>query len=184
MELTIVVEHDTIMKKVKELAKQISHDYNGKDLILIGVLKGAVIFLADIMREITIPVDVDFMSVSSYGNAKHSSGEINITMDIETDITGKNVLIVEDLIDTGLTLLYLKEYLKKKQPESIRICTAFDKVTRRNVDINVEYKGIIIPDEFVVGYGLDYAGKYRNLRNLYLFSSDRFNTTGFQPVSF
>jgi len=162
----VVVHRDVIRQKVKELGKTISDDYRGKDLILIGVLKGGFVFLADLMREIDIPVDMDLISVSSYGASTTSSGFVRIVMDIDIDIKGKNVIIVEDLIDSGYTLKYLKELLAMRGPESIKICTAFDKPSRRKVDIEIDYKGIIIPDKFVVGYGLDYAGRFRNLPDI------------------
>ena len=162
----VVVHRDVIRQKVKELGRTISDDYRGKDLILIGVLKGGFVFLADLMREIDIPVDMDLISVSSYGASTTSSGFVRIVMDIDIDIKGKNVIIVEDLIDSGYTLKYLKELLAMRGPESIKICTAFDKPSRRKVDIEIDYKGIIIPDKFVVGYGLDYAGRFRNLPDI------------------
>jgi hypoxanthine phosphoribosyltransferase len=162
----VIVHRDIIREKVKELGKAISDEYRGKDLILIGVLKGGFVFLADLMREIDIPVDMDLISVSSYGASTTSSGFVRIIMDIDIDIKGKNVIIVEDLIDSGYTLKYLKELLKMREPESIKICTAFDKPSRRKADIEIDYKGIIIPDKFVVGYGLDYAGRFRNLPDI------------------
>lgn len=159
----VLVSREAISSKVKELGKKISRDYEGKQLILVGVLKGGFVFLADLMREITIPVDMDFIAVSSYGASTKSSGVVRIIKDVDMSFTGKHVLIVEDLIDTGLTLRHLKELFNTRGPESVKICTALDKPSRRKVDIKVEYEGIEIPDEFVVGYGLDYAGKYRNL---------------------
>jgi len=148
---------------VKRLGRQISEDYDGKELVLVGVLKGGFIFLADLMREITIPVDMDFISVSSYGASTRSSGVVRIIKDIDLDVVGKHVLIVEDLVDTGLTLRHLRDLFNTRGPKSVKICTAFDKPSRRKVEIEVEYKGIEVPDKFIVGYGLDYAGKYRNL---------------------
>lgn len=162
----VIVDRETIRKKVKELGERISKDYKGKDLILIGVLKGGFVFLADLMREISIPVDMDLISVSSYGASTTSSGFVRIIMDIDIDIKGKHVLIVEDLIDSGYTLKYLKELLNTRGPESIKICTAFDKPSRRKVDIEIDYQGIVIPDKFIVGYGLDYAGRFRNLPDI------------------
>ncbi|MCX7923022.1 MAG: hypoxanthine phosphoribosyltransferase [Clostridia bacterium] len=160
---SILVSKEALNEKTKELARRISQDYEGKELVLIGVLKGGFVFLADLMREITIPVDMDFMSVSSYGDSTKSSGVVRIIKDIDINITNKHVLIVEDLVDTGLTLKHLKELLNTRGPASVKICTALDKPSRRKVEIEVEYEGIEIPDEFVVGYGLDYGGKYRNL---------------------
>jgi len=159
----ILVERAAIKEKISELGRRISRDYRGRELVLIGVLKGGFVFLADLMREITIPVDMDLIWASSYGAATETSGSVNIVMDVDIDIKNKHVLIVEDLIDTGLTLKKLKELLMAREPLSVKICTAFDKPSRRKVDIEVEYEGIVIPDKFIVGYGLDYAGKYRNL---------------------
>lgn len=159
----ILVSREVIAQKTKELGAQISKDYEGKELVLIGVLKGGFIFLADLMREITIPVDMDFISVSSYGNSTKTSGVVRIIKDVDINIANKHVLIVEDLVDTGLTLKHLKELFSTRGPLSVKICTALDKPSRRKVDITVEYEGIVIPDKFVIGYGLDYIGKYRNL---------------------
>lgn len=159
----ILVSREQISNKVKELGKKISSDYEGKQLVLVGVLKGGFVFMADLIREITIPVEMDFIAVSSYGASTKSSGVVRIIKDVEMSLTGKHVLIVEDLIDTGLTLKHLKELFYTRGPESVKICTALDKPSRRKVEIEIEYCGIEIPDEFVIGYGLDYAGKYRNL---------------------
>jgi hypoxanthine phosphoribosyltransferase len=159
----ILVSREQIRERTIELGKRISEDYAGKELVLVGVLKGGFVFLADLMREITIPVDMDFMAVSSYGASSRSSGVVRIIKDIDINITNKHVLIVEDIVDTGLTLKHLKELLNTRGPASVKVCTALDKPSRRKVDIEVEYEGIIIPDKFVIGYGLDYAGKYRNL---------------------
>jgi hypoxanthine phosphoribosyltransferase len=159
----ILVGRDTINEKVKELGKKISHDYEGEELILVGVLKGGFVFLADLMREITIPVDMDLIAVSSYGASTKSSGVVRIIKDTDISFTGKHVLIVEDLVDTGLTLKHLKELFNTRGPLSVKICTAFDKPSRRKVEIDIDYEGIVVPDKFIVGYGLDFAGKYRNL---------------------
>jgi hypoxanthine phosphoribosyltransferase len=159
----ILVSREQIRERTIELGKRISEDYAGKELVLVGVLKGGFVFLADLMREITIPVDMDFMAVSSYGASSRSSGVVRIIKDIDINITNKHVLIVEDIVDTGLTLKHLKELLNTRGPASVKVCTALDKPSRRKVDIEVEYEGITIPDKFVIGYGLDYAGKYRNL---------------------
>ena len=159
----ILVSRQQIADKVKELGLRISKDYEGKELVLVGVLKGGFVFLADLMREISIPVDMDLIAVSSYGASTRSSGVVRIIKDIDINITNKHVLIVEDLVDTGLTLRYLKDLFQTRDPLSVKICTAFDKPSRRKVDIAAEYEGIVVPDKFIVGYGLDYAGKYRNL---------------------
>jgi hypoxanthine phosphoribosyltransferase len=159
----VLVTREQIREMTKKLGKQISKDYEGCDLVLVGVLKGGFVFLADLMREITIPVDMDLIAVSSYGASTKSSGVVRIIKDMDLNIEGKHVLIVEDLVDTGLTLKHLKELFSTRGPESVKICAAFDKPSRRQVDIEVEYKGIEVPNKFIVGYGLDYAGKYRNL---------------------
>lgn len=159
----ILVSRDEIREMVVRVGKQISEAYKGEELVLVGVLKGGFVFLADLMREIDIPVDMDLIAVSSYGASTKSSGVVRIIKDIDMNIIDKHVLIVEDLVDTGLTLSYLKELFKTRGPKSVKICTAFDKPSRRKVDIEVEYSGIEVPDKFIVGYGLDYAGKYRNL---------------------
>jgi len=162
----ILVSREEISKKVKELGERISKDYKGQDLLLVGVLKGAVVFMADLLREITIPVEVDMISVSSYGSGTDSTGIVKIVKDLDVNIKDRHVLIVEDLIDTGLTLQHLKELLATREPLSVKVCTIFDKPTRRIVDVPIEYNGISIPNYFVIGYGLDYAGEYRNLPDL------------------
>ena len=161
-----LIGRDTIREMVHELGSRISRDYEGKELILVGVLKGGFVFLADLMREITIPVDMDLIAVSSYGASTRSSGVVRIIKDIDMNVTNKHVLIVEDLVDTGLTLNHLKELFHTRGPLSVKICTAFDKPSRRKVDIEIEYKGMEVPDKFIVGYGLDFAGKYRNLPDI------------------
>lgn len=162
----ILVNRETIKNMVRELGGRISRDYEGQELVLVGVLKGGFIFLADLMREITIPVDMDLIAVSSYGASTKSSGVVRIIKDIDINVTGKHVLIVEDLVDTGLTLRHLEELFKTRSPLSVKICTAFDKPSRRKVDIDIDYGGIEVPDKFIVGYGLDFAGKYRNLPDI------------------
>lgn len=158
----VLVSKDELRNVVVKLGKRISKDYENKELVLVGVLKGGFVFLSDLMRELTIPIELDFISVSSYGESTKTSGVVRIIKDIDINITGKHVLIVEDLIDTGLTLKYLEGLLYTRDPLSVKLCAALDKPSRRKVDIDIEYKGIEIPDKFVVGYGLDYAGKYRN----------------------
>ena len=159
----ILVSRQQIKDMVEKLGKRISADYAGTELVLVGVLKGGFVFLADLMREITIPLDMDLIAVSSYGASTKSSGVVRIIKDMDMNVEDKHVLIVEDLVDTGLTLNHLKELFNTRGPKSVKICTAFDKPSRRLVDINIEYGGIEVPDKFIVGYGLDYAGKYRNL---------------------
>lgn len=163
MKLRVLVTREQLDEKTAELAKAIERDYKGKDLLLVGVLKGGFIFLADLVRKLSMDLEIDFISVSSYGNSTESSGVVRIIKDIDSDITGKHILLVEDLIDTGLTLNYLKELFNTKGCASVKLAAILDKPERRKVDLTVDYAGITIPDEFVVGYGLDWAGKYRNL---------------------
>lgn len=162
----ILLSREAIDRKVAEMGAQISDDYQGKELLLICVLKGAVIFLADLMRHITIPIEIDFMAVSSYGAATESSGVVRIQKDLDCSIENKHCLIVEDIIDTGLTLKYLEENLLSRQPASMKIITLLDKPERRRADIQPHYCGFRIPDEFVVGYGLDFNEQHRGLANI------------------
>jgi len=159
----VLLTEEQIQGKVKELGARISREYNGKELVVIGILKGALIFMSDLIRNMTIPIVMDFVAVSSYGAATKSSGAVRILKDLDWPIEGKHVLLVEDIIDTGLTLAYLIENLKARRPLSLKICTLLDKPSRREVDIRPDYNGFEIPDRFVVGYGLDYNEKYRNL---------------------
>ena len=165
----ILIDEKTIKGKVKELAKKISKDYKGKDLVLVGILKGAIVFLSDLIREIDIPVSIDLIQVSSYGASTTSSGAIKLVKDIEIDIEGKDVLIVEDIVDFGYTLDYLLKYLGSKRPRTVGICVLFDKIPRRKIEVPLKYKGFDVPDKFLVGYGLDYADKYRNLPYIAVF---------------
>jgi hypoxanthine phosphoribosyltransferase len=158
-----LISSKEIQEKISELAGQVDRDYSGKNPLLICVLKGAVIFLADFMRCLTIPVEIDFMAVSSYGASTKSSGVVRILKDLETGIEGRHVIIVEDIIDTGLTLKYLAENLLTRGPASLKIVTLLDKPDRREVDIEPDYCGFKIPDKFVVGYGLDFNENYRQL---------------------
>lgn len=161
--LKILISQDEIKEKVKELGQLITKDYKDKDLMVIGILKGCVVFLSDLIREINLPLTMDFMVVSSYGSSTKSSGVVRIVKDLEKDIAGKDILIIEDIVDTGLTLSYLVEYLKSRNASSVKICTLLEKPDRRKAEVDLEYVGFHIPDEFVVGYGLDYAELYRNL---------------------
>ena len=162
-EINVLIKEDEIVARVKELAEQINRDYEGKTLHLICILKGSVFFTCELAKRITSPVEIEFMSVSSYGSGTSSSGVVRIVNDLGTSIEGKNVLVIEDIIDSGRTLSYLLENLKTRNPKTLRLCTLLDKPDRRVVDVNVDYVGFVIPDEFVVGFGLDYAQKYRNL---------------------
>ena len=159
---TLLHEQD-IADAVKKLGKKISNDYAGKELMLVSVLKGSVVFMADLMRAITIPASIDFMAVSSYGSGAKTSGVVKIIKDLDVELAGKHILIVEDILDSGMTLSYLKEHITSKGAASIKIATLLDKPERRCVDVKADYRCFEVPDEFVVGYGLDYNEKYRNL---------------------
>lgn len=164
--LEVLISAEQIKDKVKELAKEISKDYKARTPLLIGVLKGAVVFLSDLIREIEMPLEVDFIAVSSYGADTASSGIVRIQKDLDQSIKGKDILIVEDIVDTGLTLNYLFENLGSRQPNSIKVVTLLDKPERRKVEFEADYCGFKIPDRFVVGYGLDFNEKYRNLNDI------------------
>ncbi len=159
----VLVSEEDITNKVKELGDQITEDYKEKNLLLVGILKGAVIFMGDLARSISIPVKMDFMAVSSYGRSSVSTGEVRIIKDLDFSVENKDILIVEDIIDTGYTLSYLIDNLKKRGANSVKVCTLLDKPDRRKADVSVDYLGFAIPDEFVVGYGLDYNEMGRNL---------------------
>ncbi len=159
----ILVGAEDLSRRVKELADQISRDYADKDLLLIGVLKGAVFFVSDLMRHLDIPVEVDFMAVASYGSATRSSGVVRILKDLDAAIEGRDVLIVEDIVDSGLTLQYLLRNLAGRNPRSLEVCALLIKPERRKVDLHTRYVGFEIPDQFAIGYGLDHAERYRNL---------------------
>ena len=161
--LRVLLSEEEIHAKVKEMGKKITEDYKNSNLMLITVLKGAVVFLADIMREIDVPAEIDFMVVSSYGSGVKSSGVVKIVKDLDVPLEGKDILIVEDILDSGLTLSYIKELLASRGPRSLKIATLLDKPSRRKVDLQADYVGFSVPDEFVIGYGLDYDEKYRNL---------------------
>ena len=167
-----LVSRKEIEAAVTRLAKEISEDYKGKDLIVVGILKGAAVFLADLIRKIDCPMIMDFMQVSSYYNGTVSSGNVKIKKDLDYDISGKDVLIVEDIIDSRVTMQCLKRELFSRNPNSIRVVAAFDKPSRRTVDFRADYIGIEVPDKFIVGYGLDYAGKYRNLPDVCVLEVD------------
>ncbi|MBQ6065238.1 MAG: hypoxanthine phosphoribosyltransferase [Clostridia bacterium] len=160
---SVLYSEEMLRQTVAELGAKISADYRGRNLLLVSVLKGSVVFMSDLMRSITVPCEIDFMAVSSYGSGVKSSGTVRILKDLDRDIRGYDVLVVEDILDSGKTLNYLMDVLYARNPNSIRICTLFDKPERREVDIYADYKGLTVPDEFIVGYGLDYAEHYRNL---------------------
>ena len=159
----ILVEPDELQARVRELGAQISRDYADRDLLMVGVLKGAVFFLSDLMREIEVPCEVDFMAVASYGSSTDSSGVVRILKDLDIPIEGREVLIVEDIVDSGLTLSYLLRTLKARNPKSLEVCALLTKPDRRKVDLPIHYVGFEIPNRFAIGYGLDHAERYRNL---------------------
>ena len=171
----VFIDEKAIRKRVEELGKEISADYAGKDLMVIGILKGAVVFLSDLVRCIDkdVGVTLDFMAVSSYGDSTNTSGIVRIIKDLDCSIRGKHVLIVEDIVDTGLTLSYLVKMMLEREPESVRVCALLDKVDRRKVEVAVQYTGFVIPDYFVVGYGLDYSGRWRNLPSVHVVVPER-----------
>jgi hypoxanthine phosphoribosyltransferase len=160
---TLVAEDD-LQRRIAELGAEINRDYADRDLVMIGVLKGAVLFLADLMRELEIPCEVDFMAVSSYGSATDSSGVVRILKDLDASIAGRDVLLVEDIVDSGLTLHYLLKNLRAREPRSLEVCALLTKPERRRVDLPIRYVGFEIPNRFAIGYGLDHAQRYRNLR--------------------
>jgi hypoxanthine phosphoribosyltransferase len=161
--LDILITEKDIRKRVGELGNAISADYSGREILAIGILKGAWVFMADLVREIKIPVQCDFIGVSSYGDETVSSERVKLISDIRIPVKGKSVLLIDDIIDTGFSINFVKEYIKSNEPESIKLCALLDKPSRRKVDLTIDYTGFSIPDRFVVGYGLDYAERYRNL---------------------
>lgn len=166
-ELKLILSHYDIEREVKRLSAEISKEYKNRDLVLIGVLKGAFIFLADLARNLTIPAEIDFVRLSSYGSETESSGDVQILMDIELSIDGKDVIVVEDIVDTGYTIEFLAEHLRRKKAASVKICVLLDKSERRKCQVSLDYVGFGIPRGFLVGYGLDCNEKYRNLKDVY-----------------
>lgn len=161
--INVLIPEEEVDNKIKEIGEQISKDYEGKEIHLVCVLRGGSFFMCELAKRITVPVSLDFMSVASYGNDTKSSGAVKIVKDLDDSLEGKDVLVVEDIIDSGRTLSYLLELLKDRKPNSLKLCTLLDKPDRRVVDVDIDYTAFQVPDEFVVGYGLDYAQKYRNL---------------------
>jgi len=159
----ILIDADALQRRIGELGEEVSRDYEGRDLLLVGVLKGAVFFMADLMRTLTVTCEIDFMAISSYGGATDSSGVVRILKDLDVNISGRDVLVVEDIIDSGLTLSYLMRNLRARKPGSLEICALLTKPERREIDVPVRYTGFEIPNKFVIGYGLDFAERYRNL---------------------
>ena len=170
----VLITEEQIEEKVRALGERITRDYAGERLLLVGVLRGAVVVMGDLMRCIDLPCEIDFMDISSYGSGTSSSGVVRILKDLEEDITDRHVLIVEDIIDTGLTLAYLRRSLLARGPASLEICALLTKPSRRRVELDVKYLGFEVPDEFVVGYGLDYAGAYRNLPDICVLKREVF----------
>jgi hypoxanthine phosphoribosyltransferase len=170
----VLITSQEIEDKVREIGARITEDYNGEKLLLIGILRGAVVIMSDLMRNIDLQCELDFMDISSYGTGTSSSGVVRILKDLEEDITDRHVLIVEDIIDTGLTLSYLMRSLQARKPASLEICALLSKPSRRRADLDVRYLGFEVPDEFVVGYGLDYAGAYRNLPDICVLKPEVF----------
>jgi hypoxanthine phosphoribosyltransferase len=168
----ILIDEETLAARVAELGVEVSSDYQGRDLLLIGVLKGAVFFMADLMRHLTVPCEVDFMAISSYGDSTDSSGIVRILKDLDINIEGRDVLVVEDIIDSGLTLSYLMRNLESREPASLEVCALLTKPARREIDVPVRYVGLEIPNRFVVGYGLDFAERYRNLPYVAVLSQE------------
>jgi hypoxanthine phosphoribosyltransferase len=160
----VLVSTEDLERRVRELGAEISRDYERRDLVMIGVLKGAVLFLGDLMRELTVPCEIDFMAVSSYGSATDSSGVVRILKDLDSSIEGRDVLLVEDIVDSGLTLHYLLKNLKARNPASLEVCALLTKPERRRIELPIRYVGFEIPNRFAIGYGLDHAQRYRNLR--------------------
>ncbi|MBU4532078.1 MAG: hypoxanthine phosphoribosyltransferase [Eubacteriales bacterium] len=173
-----LVSGDEIQDRVAAMGREIARDFIGKDLLLVGILKGSTIFMADLARQIDIPVAMDYMAVSSYGLSTTSSGVVRILKDLEESIEGRHVLIVEDIVDTGLTLNYLLEYLRSRGPAEVKVCVLLDKYERRKVDVQVDYLGFTIPDEFAVGYGLDYRERYRNLGDIWVLKPEVYTKQG------
>jgi hypoxanthine phosphoribosyltransferase len=168
----VLIDEPTLQSRIVELGEEISNDYAGRDLLLVGVLKGAVFFMADLMRSLSVPCEVDFMAISSYGAETDSSGVVRILKDLDIPLQGRDVLIVEDIIDSGLTLSYLMRNLRARDPASLEVCALLTKPGRREIEVPVKYVGFEIPNRFVIGYGLDYAERYRNLRYVGVLNED------------
>jgi hypoxanthine phosphoribosyltransferase len=168
----VLIDEETLQTRIRDLGQELSSDYAGRELLLVGVLKGAVFFMADLMRSLTVSCEIDFMAISSYGASTDSSGVVRILKDLDINIEGRHVLVVEDIIDSGLTLSYLLRNLESREPESLEICALLTKPSRREIDVPVRYVGFEIPNKFVIGYGLDFAERYRNLPYVGVLHSD------------
>jgi hypoxanthine phosphoribosyltransferase len=167
-QLRILISRDQIAKAVTKLALEVNRDYQGRQPLLISVLKGSFLFTADLIRQLDLPLELDFVRLSSYGAARESSGKVRIIQAVRTPVKGRDVLVVEDIVDTGITISFLLEYLKKKQPASLKLCALTDKPSRRKVPVPIDYLGFTVPNEFIVGYGLDCDEKFRNLPDIYV----------------
>jgi len=166
-QLKILISRGEIAKAVDRLASQINKDYQGKQPLLIGVLKGSFVFMADLIRQLDLPLELDFVRLSSYGAARESSGKVRIVQGVKTPIKGRDVLVVEDIVDTGITTSFLLDYLRKRKPSSLKLCALTDKPSRHRVPVSIDYLGFTVPDEFAVGYGLDFDQRFRNLPDIY-----------------
>ncbi|HEY4711302.1 MAG TPA: hypoxanthine phosphoribosyltransferase [Dehalococcoidia bacterium] len=166
-QLKILINRDKIAEAVARLAGEIKRDYQGKQPLLIGILKGSFVFMADLIRRLDLPLEVEFIKLSSYGSARESSGKVRVVQGLQTRITGRDVLVVEDIVDTGITISFLLDYLRKKKPASLKLCALTDKPSRRRVPVSIDYLGFTVPDKFIVGYGIDCDEKFRNLPHIY-----------------
>jgi hypoxanthine phosphoribosyltransferase len=166
-QLKILISHEGIAEAVNKLAREIERDYQGKQPLLISVLKGSFMFTADLIRQLDLPLELDFVRLSSYGPSRESSGRVRITQGVKTPVRGRDVLVVEDIVDTGITISFLLDYLKNKRPASLKVCTLTDKPSRRRVPVPIDYRGFTVPNKFIVGYGLDCDQKFRNLPDIY-----------------
>jgi hypoxanthine phosphoribosyltransferase len=166
-QLKILISRDKIAKAVDRLACEINRDYQGKKPLLIAVLKGSFVFMADLIRQLDLPLELDFVRLSSYGAARESSGKVKVIQGVKTPVKGRDILVVEDIVDTGITISFLLDYLKKKRPASLKLCVLTDKPSRRRVPVSINYLGFTVPDKFIVGYGLDFEEKFRNLPDIY-----------------
>jgi len=166
-QLKILISRDEIAKSVARLAFEIKRDYQGKQPLLIGVLKGSFVFMADLIRRLDLPLELDFIRLSSYGAARESSGRVKVVQELKTPIQGRDVLVIEDIVDTGITTSFLLDYLQKRKPASLKLCALTDKPSRRRVPVSIDYLGLSLPDKFVVGYGLDFDERFRNLPDIY-----------------
>ncbi len=170
----VLYSKETLEKRIAELGDEISRDYKGKNLLMVCILRGAAVFFADLIRRIDLDLEIDFMATSSYGVGTKSSGEVKLQKDLNSPVLGRDILIVDDIIDSGLTLAYLKKLLEARNPASVKICALMSKPERKQADINIDYVGFVVPNEFVVGYGLDYGEKYRQLPEVCVLSPDKY----------